>query len=45
MEGLYQGLSVRRPQVEQLRDDKESGLGEERKTYVWVGVESTVEGS
>ena len=31
MEGLDQGLSVRRPQVEQLRDEKESGLGRERK--------------
>ena len=30
MEGLDQGLSVRRPQVEQLRDEKESGLGGER---------------
>ena len=38
MEGLNQGLSVRRPQVEQLRDEKERvGLMEKEKDVrvVW----------
>ena len=46
MEGLDQGLSVRRPQVEQLRHEKEKvGLVEKEKMYVRVGAESTVGGS
>ena len=46
MEGLDQGLSVRGPQVEQLRDEKERvGWVEKVKMYVWVGAESTVRGS
>ena len=51
MEGLNQGLSVRRPQVEQLRDEKESGFDGERKRCTcgseqraqWEVVEMTVE--
>ena len=43
MEGLVQGLCVRRPQVEQLRDEKERvGWVKKEKMYVWVGAESTV---
>ena len=46
MEGLDQGLSVRHPQVEQLRDEKERvGWVEKEKMYIWVGAESTVGGS
>ena len=40
------GLSVRRPQVEQLRDEKERvSWVEKEKMYVWVGAESTMGGS
>ena len=44
MEGLDQGLSVREPQVEQLRDEKRERVGwvEKENMYVWVGAESTV---
>ena len=46
MEGLDQGLSVRRPQVEHLTDKKDRvGWVEKEKVYVWVGAESTVGGS
>ena len=46
MEGLDQGLSVRRPQVDQLRDENERvGWVGKEKMYVWVGAESTVGGS
>ena len=46
MEGLNRSLSVRRPQVEQLRDEKERVVWvEKEKMHVWVGAESTVGGS
>ena len=46
MEGLDQGLSVHRRQVEQLRDEKERvGWVEKEMMYVCVGAESTVRGS
>ena len=46
MKDLDQSLNVRRPQVEQLRNEKERvGWVEKEKMYAWVGTESTVEGS
>ena len=44
MESLDQGLSVHRPQLEQLRDEKERvSWMEKEKMYVWVEAESTGE--
>ena len=46
MEGLDQGLSVRRPQVEQFIDEKKRvGWVEKDMMYIWVGADSTVGGS